>query len=63
MPIYKLYCEKCGAETEKVLPMAERNNQKCRKCGNELKVQISTTNVLSRGIPLRTRDWMRKRDL
>jgi len=63
MPLYKVYCQKCGFEKEIVCPIAERNKQRCDQCGGNMKVWINTANVLSRGIPLRTRSWMRKRDL
>lgn len=57
-----LFCPHCGATREVICPVSMRNKRKC-KCGENMKVKITTANVLSRGIPLRTRQWMRKRDL
>lgn len=44
MPRYSYKCEKCGATEERVVPISERNNQKC-KCGHELTLCISAPRI------------------
>ena len=63
MPIYELKCHKCGAETEKLCNVAERNNQPCDKCGEYMKVQITTANMFYRNIKLRHKQWIKERGL
>lgn len=63
MPYYELYCPECDYEKYVECTVDERNNYKCDKCGTPMKVAIRTTNILMRGIPLKTRKWMRERDL
>ena len=62
MPNYVLKCPKCGTAEEKVCIMEERNNHKCR-CGNKMKVQITTANFVYRGLNLRVQKWMKERNV
>jgi putative FmdB family regulatory protein len=63
MPLYQLKCPKCGAETEKICIVSERNNQPCDKCGEAMKVQITTMNYVFRNIKLRHQKWIKERGL
>jgi len=67
MPIYELKCPKCGAETEKLCNVAERNNQPCDKCGESMQVQIvqgmGTFLKSSLRIKQRHLKWIKERGL
>lgn len=41
MPLYTVFCQKCGTEIEIYCPVAERNNHRCDKCGGNMKVLIT----------------------
>jgi putative FmdB family regulatory protein len=32
MPVYDLYCGDCGWRGERIVPIAERDNQRCASC-------------------------------
>ena len=44
MPLYDYHCSTCNKNSEGYSNIEERNNQKCDKCNNLLKVQISGVN-------------------
>jgi putative FmdB family regulatory protein len=67
MPKYDLKCPHCGAETETICMVAERNNQKCPKCGHSMQVQIvkgmGEFLKSSLRIKLRHKQWIKERGL
>lgn len=63
MPYYELKCPDCGAEKDTICMVAERNNQKCDRCGSDMKVQITTMNYVFRNIKLRHKQWIKERGL
>lgn len=43
MPLYDYQCKGCGREVEKSAPMAERHNQTCDVCHDELEILFKPT--------------------
>ncbi|AXG66201.1 hypothetical protein SEA_ANNADREAMY_82 [Streptomyces phage Annadreamy] len=36
MPIYTYWCQCCDNDQERLIPIAQRDEQKCDECGNRL---------------------------
>jgi predicted nucleic acid-binding Zn ribbon protein len=39
--LYEVVCKDCGNKEERLCKVEERHNQKCNKCGGDMKLMIS----------------------
>ena len=44
-PIYEFVCPSCGEETERLIPMSERNSTPCLKCAGVVLDRLVSRNT------------------
>ena len=61
MPTYILKCPECKAIEERIVSVAEIDDQVCSKCGSDMKVQITTANFRMRHGRPDVIEWKKQR--
>lgn len=60
MPIYEYRCKKCGAQTEVLLKLSDKQPSRCRECGGRLEKLISSPAIQFKGEGWYVTDYARK---
>jgi putative FmdB family regulatory protein len=60
MPIYEYRCKKCGAHSEVLLKLSDKQPSRCRVCGGRLEKLISSPAIQFKGEGWYVTDYARK---